>query len=328
MMNKNAVRRAGIGLGASMLALLAAGVAAQETETVDYPVDTVTLITHSSPGGGGDVLMRDMVPYLSEIMPGVTFVVENVVGGSSASALARLAEAPKDGSLVYTTTPTFIYTSLLSDLDSDYGDVDGLVNLFFDPQVLFTRADAPYDTLDEMLEYGEDNRMVWGAASPGSLERIKLEQLKEMTGIDAAVATTEGGGETMLNVLNGTFDVALGELLEVQSQLEAGDLKLLAVFTEERIEEHPDVPTAAESGIDLVIDKFRGMASPEDMDPEAIAAWEKAIPILLENPEYKAHYSRSNLLPAFMPHEETEAFLEQFAEETKGSLSALGLITE
>jgi putative tricarboxylic transport membrane protein len=295
-------------------------------ETVDYPVDTVTMITHSSPGGGGDVMLRDMVPYLQKIVPDTTFVVENVVGGSSANALARLAAAPKDGSLVYVTTPTFIYTSLLSELDSDYEDVDGLVNMFFDPQVLFTRADSPLNNLQDVIDQAKQERAVWGAASPGSLERIKLEQLKDITGVDAAIATTEGGGETMLNVLNGTFDVALGELLELQSQLDAGELKLLAVFTEERIETQPDVPTAKESGIDLVIDKFRGFASPQDMAPEAIAAWEKIIPILLENPEYKAHYSKSNLLPAFMPHEETEEFLQTFAEEMRESLSAVGLI--
>jgi len=315
------------GKGAALaLCMLAAAPWASAQETVDYPVDTVTLITHSSPGGGGDVLLRDMVPYLQKIMPDTTFVVENVVGGSSANALARLAAAPKDGSLVYTTTPTFIYTSLLSELDSDYEDVDGLVNMFFDPQVLFTRADSPLNTLQDVIDQAKKERAVWGAASPGSLERIKLEQLKDITGVDVAVATTEGGGETMLNVLNGTFHVALGELLELQSQLEAGELKLLAVFTAERIATQPDVPTAKESGIDLVIDKFRGFASPEDMAPEAIAAWEKAIPLLLENPEYKAHYSKSNLLPAFMPHEDTEAFLEKFAKDTKDSLSAVGLI--
>ena len=322
-MFKNA-RSTGLALAVAALAMSASWAVAQET--VDYPVDTVTLITHSSPGGGGDVLLRDMVPYLSKIMPDVTFVVENVVGGSSANALARLAAGPKDGSLVYTTTPTFIYTSLLSDLNPGYEEVDGLVNMFFDPQVLYTRADSPFNTLQDVIDHAKANRAAWGSASPGSLERIKLEQLKQLTGVDAAIVTTEGGGETMLNVLNGTLDVALGELLEVQSQLEAGQLKLLAFFTEERVATQPDVPTAAEAGIDLVIDKFRGFASPADMAPEAIAAWEKAIPILLEDPEYKEHYSKSNLLPAFMPHEEYEAFLEKFAAETKESLAAVGVI--
>ena len=318
--------RLGLAAATSALALAATWAAAQEA--IDYPVDTVRLITHSSPGGGGDVMLRDMVPYLNEMMPDVTFVVENVVGGSSANSLAELAQGPKDGSLIYVTTPTFIYTSLLSELDYDYEDVDGLVNMFLVPQVLFTRADSELNSLEDVLEQAGEGDAVWGAASPGSLERIKLEQLKQIAGVDAAIATTEGGGETMLNVLNGTFDVALGELLELQSQIEAGEIKVIAVFTDERIETYPDVPTVQESGIDLVIEKFRGFASPADLAPEAIAAWEQIVPRLLEDPEYKAYYEASNLLPAFMPHEETEAFLEEFTAETRSSLSALGLIEE
>jgi tripartite-type tricarboxylate transporter receptor subunit TctC len=313
---------------ASVAAVAAATAAPAQDNTIDYPVDTVRLITHSSPGGGGDVLLRDILPYLTEMMPDVTFIVENVVGGSSATALAELAQGPNDGSLIYTTTPTFIYTSLLSDLDFDHEDVDGLVNMFFDPQVLFTRADSPLNTFDDVLAAAREGGQVWGAASPGSLERIKLEQLKQITEVDVAIATTEGGGETMLNVLNGTFDLALGELLEITSQIEAGELKLIAFFTEDRIETYPDVPTLSESGIDLVIEKFRGFASPPDLAPEAIAAWEQIVPRLLEEPAYVEHYSASNLQPAFMPHEETEAFLEAFTEETASSLSALGLIQE
>jgi tripartite-type tricarboxylate transporter receptor subunit TctC len=313
---------------ASVAAVAAATAAPAQENTIDYPVDTVRLITHSSPGGGGDVLLRDILPYLTEMMPDVTFIVENVVGGSSATALAELAQGPNDGSLIYTTTPTFIYTSLLSDLDFDHEDVDGLVNMFFDPQVLFTRADSPLNTFEDVLAAAREGGQVWGAASPGSLERIKLEQLKQITEVDVAIATTEGGGETMLNVLNGTFDLALGELLEITSQIEAGELKLIAFFTEDRIETYPDVPTLSESGIDLVIEKFRGFASPPDLAPEAIAAWEQIVPRLLEEPAYVEHYSASNLQPAFMPHEETEAFLEAFTEETASSLSALGLIQE
>jgi tripartite-type tricarboxylate transporter receptor subunit TctC len=313
---------------ASVAAVAAATAAPAQDNTIDYPVDTVRLITHSSPGGGGDVLLRDILPYLTEMMPDVTFIVENVVGGSSATALAELAQGPNDGSLIYTTTPTFIYTSLLSDLDFDHEDVDGLVNMFFDPQVLFTRADSPLNTFEDVLAAAREGGQVWGAASPGSLERIKLEQLKQITEVDVAIATTEGGGETMLNVLNGTFDLALGELLEITSQIEAGELKLIAFFTEDRIETYPDVPTLSESGIDLVIEKFRGFASPPDLAPEAIAAWEQIVPRLLEEPAYVEHYSASNLQPAFMPHEETEAFLEAFTEETASSLSALGLIQE
>ena len=73
----------------------------------------VTLVTHSSPGGCSDVFLREMVPHLSRIM-GTTFVVQNLQGGSGARAIAALAGARPDGRMFYATTPTFVYTSLLS----------------------------------------------------------------------------------------------------------------------------------------------------------------------------------------------------------------------
>src|SRR3546814_10693549 len=74
-----------------------------------YPIDNVTLVTHSAAGGGTDVFLREMNKYLSKHM-GTNFVVENVRGGSGAKAMAKLATAPADGSIFYGTTPTFINT--------------------------------------------------------------------------------------------------------------------------------------------------------------------------------------------------------------------------
>src|ERR671916_665791 len=97
-----------IGLGAGLTAVLLAAAAAQAQ---DYPVDTVTLVTHSSPGGGSDVFLRELAKYLGPAL-GANVVVENVTGGSGANAMARLKSSPPDGSIFYATTPTFIYTSL------------------------------------------------------------------------------------------------------------------------------------------------------------------------------------------------------------------------
>ncbi len=80
-------------MAGAALALSAATTAAAQ----DYPVDTVTLITHSSPGGGSDVFLRELSGFLAPVL-GVNVVVENVRGGSGAAAMADLAQAPADGS--------------------------------------------------------------------------------------------------------------------------------------------------------------------------------------------------------------------------------------
>ena len=100
-----------------------AATAAGAQEKVPYPADTVTLVTHSSPGGGTDVFLREMVNHLGKYID-ANFVVENVRGGSGAKAMAHLAAADTDGSILYGTTPTYINTSLLSKPEKTYADLE------------------------------------------------------------------------------------------------------------------------------------------------------------------------------------------------------------
>ena len=141
-----------------------------------YPVNTVTLITHSSAGSGSDIMLRSLAPFIERAL-GVDTVVRNIRGGSAANAMATLARSPADGSVVYATTPTFIYTSLLSSPEYRYTDILPLVNLFRDPQVIYTSADSPFESLQQVLRASKITRGRWGVSSPASLERQVAEQL-------------------------------------------------------------------------------------------------------------------------------------------------------
>ena len=291
----------------------------------EYPVDTVTLITHSSPGGGSDVFLREMSKYLAPIL-GANIVVENVRGGSGAKAMADLANAPADGSRFYATTPTFIYTSLLSEPEYKYSDLQPLVNFFIDPEVIYTVSSSPYQTLEDVIAAAKADRGRWGAANPASLERQALEQLKAAAGVEAAIVTHEGGGDLMINVLNGTLHIGVGEVQELQSQLEAGEIRLLATFSGARLDNYPDLPTVQELGYDVVVRKFRGLASPKGVPDDVIAAWEKAAQAVLALPEYKKAYEANNLRAEFIPQAEYVEFINNFAAETESFLKESGVI--
>lgn len=122
-----------------------------------YPHKVVTLITHSSPGGGSDVFLREMSKHLGRYID-ATFVVENVQGGSGARAISRLATAKPDGSVFYATTPTYIFTSLLSKPQHSFRDVQPLVNVFSDAEVVYTRADGPFKTLADVIAHAKEKR--------------------------------------------------------------------------------------------------------------------------------------------------------------------------
>jgi putative tricarboxylic transport membrane protein len=306
------------------VALVAAAVAAPLAQS-RYPKSVVMLATHSTPGGGSDVFLREMAPHLARVM-GVKVVVDNLAGGSGAKAMAVLAKAKPDGGMFYATTPTFVYTSLLSKPAASFRDLQPIVNIFYDPEVLYTAANSNFKTLEQVIERARTGKGRWGAANPASLERQVMERLKQRSRVTPVVATFEGGGDMLINVLNHTLDMAIGELQEIRAQLDAGRVRILAVAADARLSQYPDIKTVKEHGIDLSVRKFRGLAGPKGTPPDVIAAWEAAIPKLLADPAYKRIYTKNNLLPGFIPHAEYVKFMGEFGRQTEEFLKESGVI--
>jgi putative tricarboxylic transport membrane protein len=310
---------------ASLMALVAAPAARAAEPPLPYPVTLVTLVTHSSPGGGSDVFLREMTRYLGKYID-ATFIVENAEGGSGAKAMSRVASARPDGSVLYASTPTYIMTSLLSQPGSTYRDLEPVVNFFLDTEVVYTRADGPYRTLEDVLDHARRGRGRWGAANPASLERQAAERLRAAAGVNAGVVPHNGGGDLMINILNGTLEMGVGEMEELRAQLASGTVRVLATFGTERIPTHPDVPTVREAGYDVELEKFRGLAGPKGLPPEVIAVWNEAAQRILADPEYRERYTAGNLRASFIPHEAYVLFIEQVAEETAALFAATGMI--
>jgi len=311
-----------LGLAAAAAFAFAAPAAA---DPLPYPQKVVTLVTHSSPGGGSDVFLRELVKYIGKEID-ATFVVENVQGGSGAKAMAKIATSPPDGSIFYATTPTYIYTSLLSSPEFGYKDIQPVVNFFTDSEVIYTRADGPYKTLADVIDHAKAERGRWGAANPASLERQAAEQLKAAAGVNAAIISHEGGGDLMINVLNGTLDIGVGEIQELRSQIEGNQIRVLATFNPERLPNFPDVPTVREAGYDVSVEKFRGLAAPKGLPPEIGEIWNKAAERVLANPDYKKAYEAESLVANFIGYQEYPAFVDDFAMKTEAFLKQSGVI--
>jgi tripartite-type tricarboxylate transporter receptor subunit TctC len=299
--------------------------AGQQSGPLAYPHGVVTLVTHSSPGGGSDVFLRELVRHLQKHID-ATFVVENVSGGSGARAVARVATSDADGSIFYATTPTYVLTTLLSQPQHGYDALEPLVNFFTDSEIVYTRADGPYLSLPDAVKHARAERGRWGAANPASLERQAAEQLKRAAFVDAAIVSHEGGGDLMINVLNGTLDIGVGEIGETRAQLEAGQIRLLATFNRTRMPAFPEVPTIQEYGYDVVMEKFRGLAGPKGLSPEIIAIWNEAAERLLADPEYAAAYGQQNLFANYISHDEYAGFVAEFAAETEDFLRDAGVV--
>jgi putative tricarboxylic transport membrane protein len=130
----------------------------------------------------------------------------------------------------------------------------------------------------------------------------------------------------MINVLNGTLDFGIGEIQELRAQLEAGKVRLLGVVTDSRLADFPDVATAREQGVDVVVSKFRGLAGPKGMPDELAAQWEQALRAALASEAYRREYARESLIPVMMGRAEARAFTQRFVGEVTATLRELGVI--
>ena len=292
-----------------------------------YPVERVSLVTHSSPGGGTDVFLRDFSKQLSAVMK-TSFAVENIRGGSGAKAVAAVAKGAPDGSIFYGTTPTYIQTTLLSKPAVGYDGLDPMLIVFLDPELIYTRADSPHKSLADVIAFAKANpgKSRWGASNPASLERIAMERLSRAAGVKVPIVSHDGGADQMIGVLNGTYDLGIGEMQELQGQLEAGKIRLLATLSENRLQGLPQLPTAKEQGFNVVVRKFRGLASPKGVPDSVAKAWEDAARKVIELPAYKAEYTRDNLTPMVLGREAARKFTADVAAETVASFKELGLL--
>lgn len=205
-MKRKFVLKTVLALGMAIAGLSSLSNAVAQT-TAAYPASRVTLVTHSSPGGGTDVFLRDLAKYITPVMK-TNFAVENIRGGSGAKAVAHVAKGPADGSMFYGTTPTYIQTTLLSKPSVGYDGLDPMLIVFIDPEVIFTRADSPFKTLQDVMAHAKANpgKSRWGASNPASLERIGMEKLARAAGVKVPTLKE-------LGVANGVVDTWYGVLV-------------------------------------------------------------------------------------------------------------------
>ena len=108
--------------------------------------------------------------------------------------------------------------------------------------------------------------------------------------------------------------------------VEAGNLRLLARFSDARLPRLPQLPTVVELGYDIVVSKFRGLIGPQAPPLEIVVAWERAVQQVSQDPEYRRSYSQAMLSPAFMGQAGFARFIDGFASETEAFLLDTGVI--
>lgn len=257
-----------IGLSAILvLVFLLSAVSAQAA----FPERSITVIVPWGAGGGTDAVARVLANEAEEYTD-VSINVENRTGGGGAVGHGQGARANPDGYTVTLTTVELVIQPHIEDVNYSYKDFRPIMQVNLDPAAVTVRSDAEWDNIDELIADAKENpgELLASGTATGGIWHLGKLALEAETGAEITWIPSQGMAPAVTDLMGGHVDLVTGSPGEVASQVEAGDLKMLAVMAEERAAGFPDVPTLKEEGIDVAIGTWRGLQVPADTPDEVV----------------------------------------------------------
>ena len=295
-----------------------------------YPNKPILFITHSGPGGGMDTMLRRITDILAkEKLVSQQMRVENVQGGSGAKAMTTLVKRKGDDHVLAGMTSVWVAAPLISpDVKVSYKDMTPIALLGLDPNLVVVRADSPFKTMKELLDFAKanPNKVKQAGASVTSTPNFDRLAIAEATGATWDYVAFPSGGEAITAVLGGHVNLVIGQPADMGGHLSAGALRALASFSESRLAGYPNVPTLRELGITARVGRgtVRGIVAPPDMSAVAVQYWEDVLRKLTKTQGYQQFSSEIELFPKFLTGKEFKQFLDDETESLTKSLARLG----
>lgn len=313
------------GVAAAVIGAASLGAVAQE----EFPSDDLEIVSHAAPGGGTDITARMWMDAATEIL-GQDFVIVYKQGGGSRSAHEYAMAQPADGHTIVAFTPTHLYSIARGNSPASIDDFTGVARAMQDPSVIVVRSDSDIQTYDDLIAQSQEGALNWGVAQVGGTEHIGIARWADAAGVEFRVVPFGSGGEMITALRSGAIDATLANVSEALGQIQDGELHPIAVLAEEKVEQLPDVPTAAEKGHDVAVYTTRGYMVHADTPPERVKILSDALVEAMASERFKEYLTESGLNPAtsVAGSEEWDAQLKSMYAEEKAVIDRLGLTAQ
>jgi tripartite-type tricarboxylate transporter receptor subunit TctC len=285
-----------------------------------FPDRPIELIVTFGPGGGADVMGRQMGQLL-EAELGVSIPVTNVGGASGNAGLTRLRTSPADGYTMGTLISLTVASWAAEIGDNSPEDFRVVAFVQSTPSFLFVAANSPFETGAQLLEHAQANpgALTVATSGYGTQDDVALITMAEQ-GFDMANVPFSAPGERYAAPLGGHTDVIYEEPGDVVQFLESGEYRPLMIFAADRHPEFPDVPTSAELGLEMVyLNTFRTLAVPADTPDDVVARLEAAVIAATQTEQWQAFcaqtYTCLEPLTGEAAREEVVVFLQAIAAQ-------------
>ncbi|KYH31036.1 tripartite tricarboxylate transporter substrate binding protein [Neomoorella mulderi] len=298
-----------------------------EKQTKDnYPGKPITLLCGWAPGGSMDIVAR-AIAEAAEPFLGQKIIVVNKEGATGGISYEELSKSKPDGYTIAVNSPTLLTLPALGTLHLTYKDLQPVANLCYETGAIVVKKDAPWKTWKEFEDYVRANpgKVKMGTLTPGGIWHLADVDLMRKTGLKFNLVSFPSTATTIANLMGGHVDAATASPAEAYTQLKNGEVILLGVMSEERVEAFPDVPTFKEMGIDISIASIKGVIAPKGTPSNVIKKLEEAFQKAVETDKWKTEMKKKAYTLKYMGSEEYAKFLEEQSRFYESIITEIGL---
>lgn len=301
----------------------------------DFTPSNPECIAPAAPGGGFDLTCRLTSQELNKLgIVGPTIRTTNLPGGIGAVAYNQIQANRRADNNVIVAVSTGSWVNLAQGKFGRFteNDVRWIGTIGADYGVLAVRKDSRFNTLEDLISAMKSNisGVIFGAGGTvGSQDWMKPALLATAVGSDPKAMkylSYEGGGEALGALLGGTIEVLPGDASEMLGQLEAGEVRILATLSEDRLDgAYAEIPTAKELGYDVEWPIVRGFYGPPQMSDDAYAYWTGVLTKLNADPEWAKVRSGQGLYEYNLIGADFDAFAKERTNAFRDLAKSVGL---
>ncbi|MFC7375090.1 MULTISPECIES: tripartite tricarboxylate transporter substrate binding protein [unclassified Brachybacterium] len=300
---------------------------AQNNASGEGGCDTITMAVPYPPGGSSDTVGRALADAATKNSD-VRVEVTNPTGANGTVAATEIAtQQPDPCQVIYLPNGPFASMPYFQDVQFEPSDFRGIAAVNEEPILLVVNADSAWQSIDD-LRAENGHRFTYANSGTGSYTQLSVAQTFSLLEKDAEGIPFDGSAPAITALLGNQVDAVAVHPGEAMQYLESEDLRAIAVFSSERIEALPDVPTAAEQGVDVELSVWKALYANAEVPDEAAAKLEDIFTQARESDGVTESLKTLYSEPSSVPADELTDNLQVEYDENGTTFAELGLIDE
>ncbi|PIB26066.1 C4-dicarboxylate ABC transporter substrate-binding protein [Amylibacter kogurei] len=293
-------------------------------------------IAPANPGGGWDFTCRQIGKIMFDIgAVDKPVQVTNMAGAGGGLAYTHVVnERNTDDDLIVaasTATSTRLAQNAYAGMTADQVRFVGAIGA--DPGVIVVGKDSKFQSLNDLVDSikSDPGSVAFaGGSAVGGFDHIKPLMILQRAGFTDITKVkyigVDGGADAITQTVGGFTQAMTGDMSEVVGFLKAGEVRILAVLTDERVPGFDDIPTAKEQGFDVVAVNWRGMYIPRGVSDDTFNSWAEKLQMVADSAEWKEAMAANGLAPFTKVGADFQSYVDGLVAEIAQMSKDLGVI--